>query len=165
MPHPTDDFVAVYTQHLPAVSAYLARRVDRDDVDDLAADTFAIAWRKRDQVAAGDELPWLYRIASYQVANHRRRLAARQSVLGLLSAPDSAPAADAFLSEDARLARAWARLSSAEREVLALVIVDDLPVAQVAIALGVTPNAVSVRLHRAKKALAAALSAEPDAEA
>ena len=164
MPETTDDFVAVYTQHLPAVSAYLARRVARDDVDDLAADTFAIAWRKREHVAAGDELPWLYRIASFQVANHRRRLASRQSVLGLLSAPDSAPAADSFLSVDARLARAWNRLSAAEREVLALVVVDDLPVSQVAIALGATPNAVSIRLHRAKKALAAALAAEPDDE-
>ena len=46
------------------MSAYLARRVPRDDVEDLAADVFAIAWRKRASVTPGEELPWLYRIAS-----------------------------------------------------------------------------------------------------
>lgn len=157
MPAQPDPFVAVYTQHLPAVSRYLARRVDRADVDDLAADVFAIAWRKRGSVTPGEELPWLYRIAAYQVANHRRRLAARASVLGLLSVPDSAPSAESLVTADAELARAWAAIGPRDREVLALVVLDDLSVGDAAVALGVSANAVSIRLHRAKKALAAAL--------
>ncbi len=157
MPASSEPFVAVYTQHLPAVSRYLARRVDRADVDDLAADVFAIAWRKRGSVTPGEELPWLYRIAAYQVANHRRRLAARASVLGLLSVPDSAPSAESLVTADAELARAWAALGPRDREVLALVVLDDLSVGDAAITLGVSANAVSIRLHRAKKALAAAL--------
>lgn len=157
MPESTEPFVAVYTQHLPAVSRYLARRVDRADVDDLAADVFAIAWRKRGSVTAGEELPWLYRIASYQVANHRRRLAARASVMGLLSVPDSAPSAESLVTADAELARAWGAIAPRDREVLALVVLDELPVSDAAVALGVSANAVSIRLHRAKKALAAAL--------
>lgn len=158
-----EGFAALYAQHLPAVSAYLRRRVARDDVDDLAADVFAVAWRKRDAVAAGEELPWLYRIAGYLVANHRRRLAARASVLGWFAVPDSAPPADAALQGDPALAAAWAALSATEREVLALVVLDDLPVSEVAVALGVSANAVSVRLHRAKKSLAGALGASgPD---
>ncbi len=157
MPSSTEPFVAVYTQHLPAVSRYLARRVDRADVDDLAADVFAIAWRKRASVAEGEELPWLYRIAAYQVANHRRRVAARASVMGLLSVPDSAPSAESLVTADAELARAWASIAPRDREVLALVVLDDLAVGDAAVALGITPNAVSIRLHRAKKALADAL--------
>ena len=47
---------------------------------------------------------------------------------------------------------------------LALVVLDDLAVAEAAVALGVTPNAVSVRLHRAKKSLAAALGASGDSD-
>ena len=152
-----DPFVAIYTQHLPAVSRYLARRVDRADVDDLAADVFAIAWRKRAAVTEGEELPWLYRIASYQVANHRRRLAARISVLGLLSVPDSAPSAESLVTADAELARAWGAIASRDREVLALIALDDLSVGEAALALGITANAVSIRLHRARKALAAEL--------
>ena len=158
MPDALPEFEDVYRRHLPAVSAYLARRVDRSDVEDLAADVFAIAWRKRASVTPGEELPWLYRIASYQVANHRRRLAARASVLGLFSAPDAAPAADALLDADPELAAAFRSLPARHREVLALVVLEDLPVSQAAIALGISANAVSIRLHRAKKALGEALS-------
>lgn len=164
MPDARADFEAVYRQYLPAVSAYLARRVDRDDVEDLAADVFAIAWRKRRSVAEGEELPWLYRIAAYQVSNHRRRLATRAGLLGILSVPDSAPAADALLGGDPELAAAWRRLAPRHREVLALVVVDGMAVSEAAIALGATPNAVSIRLHRAKRALADELgtSSAPD---
>jgi len=158
MPDARAEFEAVYRRHLPAISAYLARRVARDDVEDLAADVFAIAWRKRASVTPGEELPWLYRIGAYQVANHRRRIAMRASVLGLLAAPDSAPAADALLDSDPELAAAWRTLSPRHREVLALVVLEELPVAEAAIALEVSANAVSIRLHRAKKALAEALT-------
>lgn len=159
MPDARAEFEAVYRRHLHAVSSYLARRVDRDDVEDLAADVFAIAWRKRASVAAGEELPWLYRIASYQVSNHRRRIAMRRSLLSVLTTPDSAPAADALLEGDPELAAAWRTLSARHREVLALVVLEEMPVAEAAIALEVSANAVSVRLHRAKKALAEALEA------
>ena len=158
MPDALAEFEAVYRRHLPAVGAYLGRRVARDDVEDLAADVFAIAWRKRASVTAGEELPWLYRIASYQVANHRRRLAMRTRVLAALSVPDSAPAADALLGADPEPAAAWRTLSARHREVLALVVLEDIPVAEAAIALEVSANAVSIRLHRAKKALADALA-------
>ncbi len=150
----SEAFAAVYSEHRGAVSRCLARRVARDDVDDLAADVFAVAWRKRGTVQPGEELPWLYRIAGYLVANHRRRLAARASVLGLLSVPDSAPSAESLVTADAELARAWAALSPRDREVLALVVIDDLSVSDAAVTLGVSANAVSIRLHRAKKTLA-----------
>jgi hypothetical protein len=126
----------VYVQRLGAVSRYLRRRVARDAVDDSAADVFAIAWRKGDTVAAGEELPWLYRIASYQVANHRRRLAARASVVGLFAVPDSAPSAESLVSDDAELARAWAAIGARDRKVLALVVLDDPAVGDAAVALG-----------------------------
>jgi RNA polymerase sigma-70 factor (ECF subfamily) len=157
MPEARAEFEAVYRRHLPAVSAYLARRVDRSDVEDLASDVFAIAWRKRASVAPGEELPWLYRIASYLVANHRRRLAIRANALALFTVPDAAPAADAAFDGDPELARAWRALPGAQREILALVVLDGLAVADAAVALGVSANAASIRLHRAKRALAKAL--------
>ncbi|MDO8336829.1 MAG: sigma-70 family RNA polymerase sigma factor [Microcella sp.] len=152
-----DEFAAVYARHLPAVSAYLARRVERDAVDDLAADVFAVAWRKRETVTEGEELPWLYRIASYMVANHRRRHVARSNALAVLAAPDSAPSTEDIVLGDLALARAWEELRPRDREVLALAVLEDIPVNAIAVALAITPNAVSVRLHRAKKALAEAL--------
>lgn len=165
MPEARAEFADVYRRHLAAVSAYLARRVARDDVDDLAADVFAIAWRKRASVTPGEELPWLYRIASYQVANHRRRQAMRGSLLGVLAVPDSAPPADAVLDTDPQLAAAWRGLPARHREVLGLVVLDGVSVAEAAIALGVSANAVSIRLHRAKRALARALEESRQADA
>jgi RNA polymerase sigma-70 factor (ECF subfamily) len=75
VPTTDDAFERAYAEHLPAVSGYLYRRVERRFVEDLAADVFAVAWRRRASVTAGEELPWLYRIAANLVANHRRKQA------------------------------------------------------------------------------------------
>ena len=152
------DFATVYREHLPAISRYLARRVERDAVEDLAADVFAVAWRKRDSVTAGEELPWLYRIAANLVANHRRKQAATASFIASLRPADSAPAADDIVIADQQLASAWKLLKARDREVLALAVFEDLPVTSIATALGVSANAVSIRLHRARKQLADHLS-------
>jgi len=148
-----DDFASVYSEHLPAISRYLARRVERDAVEDLAADVFALAWRKRDAVTPGEELPWLYRIAANLVANHRRKQAASASFIASLRPADSAPAADDIVIADQSLAAAWKQLKAKDREVLALSVFEDLPVATIATALGVSANAVSIRLHRARTKL------------
>jgi RNA polymerase sigma-70 factor (ECF subfamily) len=159
-----DAFVEAYRRHLPAMSAYLARRVEPAHVDDLAADVFAVAWRRRDRVAAGEELPWLYRIAANLVANHRRRQAAAASFLAGLRPVDSAPAAEDIVVVDRTLAEAWARLRPTEREVLALAVFEDLPPAAIATALGISVNAASIRVHRAKAALAGHLRDGTDGE-
>ena len=152
------DFATVYSEHLPAISRYLARRVERDAVEDLAADVFALAWRKRSSVTPGEELPWLYRIAANLVANHRRKQAATASFIASLRPADSAPAADDIVIADEQLAAAWRQLKAKDREVLALSVFEDLPIAAVATVLGVSANAVSIRLHRARKQLAALLA-------
>ena len=153
-----DDFASVYSEHLPAISRYLARRVERQHVEDLAADVFALAWRKRESVTKGEELPWLYRIAANLVANHRRKEAAAKSFISSLRPADSAPAADDIVNADQALATAWKQLKAADREVLALATFEELPVATIATALGISANAVSIRLHRARKQLSALLA-------
>jgi RNA polymerase sigma-70 factor (ECF subfamily) len=160
MSHEHVDFRQVYSEYLGPIRAYLARRVAFAEVEDLTADVFAVAWRKRAKVASGEELPWLYTIASYVVANHRRKEKNRLDVLGLFTRPDSAPAADAFMEGDPELATAWQKLDVAKRELLALVIIDGVGVSEAARILGLTPNAVSIRLHRAKKELATALNSK-----
>lgn len=153
MQSPDAQFERAYVQFLPAVSGYLYRRVQRQFVEDLAADVFAIAWRKRATVAASEELPWLYRIAANVVANHRRSQASGFALLAALRPADSAPSAEDIVVADASLAGAWRRLRPAEREVLALALVEELPPAELAVALGVSVNAATIRVHRAKKRL------------
>ncbi len=60
---PSDDTGrwAVHDEHAPAIRAYVARRVERDAVDDVVAHTFAIAWGRLPRGA--DPLPWLYAVA------------------------------------------------------------------------------------------------------
>lgn len=58
---------------------------------------------------------------------------------------------------DAELHAALRRLRPAEAEVLRLGAWEELAPAQIATVLGISANAVSIRLHRAKKALRAEL--------
>ncbi|TFD73274.1 RNA polymerase sigma factor [Cryobacterium fucosi] len=162
MPTADDAFAAVYSTYLPAIGGYLARRVEHRFVEDLAADVFAIAWRRRDTVTPGEELPWLYRIAANLVANHRRRQATAASLLFTLRAIDTAPSAEDIAISDLALADAWRRLRPRDREVLALAVLEDLPIAAISLALGVSANAVSIRLHRAKKTLAQLMEEKDD---
>jgi RNA polymerase sigma-70 factor (ECF subfamily) len=71
---------------------------------------------------------------------------------------DPAPSAEDIVIADVTLGTAWRGLRAAEREVLTLALVEDLAPAQLAVALGVSVNAASIRLHRARTKLAALLS-------
>jgi RNA polymerase sigma-70 factor (ECF subfamily) len=66
-------FTAVVREHSTALVKYFARRGPRQDAEDLAADVFATAWRRRDDVPREAVLPWLYRTAGFTLANHRRK--------------------------------------------------------------------------------------------
>ena len=158
MPPSDASFERAYIQYLPAVSGYLYRRVDRQQVEDLAANVFAIAWRKRASVAEGEELPWLYRIAANVVSNHRRKQATGNALVAALRPADSAPSAEDIVIADASLAAAWRQLRPAERELLTLALVEDLGPADLAVALGVSVNAATIRLHRARGKLATLLA-------
>lgn len=153
-----DEFTERYREHQPAVARFMARRVDRSEIDDLAADVFAIAWRKRDAVTAGEELPWLYRIAGFVVSNHRRKRMSTLAVLARLGPTDPAPSAESIALADSELSLAWRQLSIRDREIIALTALDGLGVAEAGHTIGISANAASIRLHRAKSKLAALLA-------
>lgn len=152
-----EEFSTRYTEFVVPITRFVARRVDRSEVDDVVADVFSIAWRKHKQVTDGQELPWLYRIASNVISNHRRKLATNTRLIATLTVRDPAPSAESIAIADLSLAEAWGKLSPTYREVLALTAIDGLSVGEVAVVLGVTANAVSVRLNRARTQLASEL--------
>jgi RNA polymerase sigma-70 factor (ECF subfamily) len=129
-----------------------------DDVDDVAASVFEVAWRKRSQVVLGEELPWLYRIAAFEVLNLRRRQNSVANFLKLQKTVETAPSPEALAILDFDLAQAWKTLSPAEAEILALVAFEDLSVADAAKAAAITPNAASLRLLKARKKIETALA-------
>ena len=151
-------FTSLYREYLPALSKYLARRVERSDVEELASRVFEIAWQKRNQAPEGFELAWIYRIAGYVVANHRRAIASENNFLLRLRPSDFSPSAEDLAVFDLELSRAWARLSGFEREVIALSVFESLSNLEIAKVLEISPNAVSQRLAKARAKLKQYLS-------
>ena len=140
------------------VLAYCLRRVrEPADAEDAAAETYAIAWRRLGDIPAGVELPWLYGVARRVLANQRRSAERRGGLLDRLlhRAPAFAepPGVD---DDDGPAIRALATLRPDDREVLRLVAWEALDHGEVATVLGISANAVAIRLHRARRRFAEA---------
>jgi RNA polymerase sigma factor (sigma-70 family) len=149
-------FRALYKAHHAALCAYFARRTSRDEVEDLAAETFAIAWRKVPRKLE-HPLPWLYAVAGNVLANHRRKSSRRGAL-----APDPATGDPAeLISGDRGLASAFATLNDRDREAICLVAWEGLSTADAARAAGCSTAAFGVRLSRARGRLARALDNPP----
>ncbi len=147
-------FVALFREHLQDVSKYLVRRVPPNKVEDLASEIFEIAWRKKDACPKGFELAWLYKIAGFVVANHRRKAENKIIHLPLMDWDKAAPSAEDLALDGSDIAQAFAGLSASDRQVLSLLIFDGLSVAEIAVALGTSANTASQKLKRARQRLA-----------
>jgi RNA polymerase sigma-70 factor (ECF subfamily) len=64
--HEPDRFAGIFHRHFPEIHRYIARRLGPDAADDLAAETFLAAFRRRTKFDAerGAVRPWLYGIAT-----------------------------------------------------------------------------------------------------
>jgi len=153
IPMNNDEFSDLYREHLPSLSRFLVRRVPVSQVDDLASDIIEIAWKKRDQAPSGQELAWLYKIASYVVANYRAKTNNRNRIQGLLLPPQNAPSAESIALSDKDLALAWSKLKNSDQQIIALSSFEQLSIEEIAVTLSISKNAVSIRLHRAKATL------------
>jgi RNA polymerase sigma factor (sigma-70 family) len=155
-------FEAAFREHFAPVYRFIARRVGPDLADDLAADTFATAYRRRGAYRPdrASLRSWLYGIAVNLLRNHWRaeqRLLERDAQLAATAAT-AAPAPDAARGDLApRLAAALARLSREQREVLLLHAWADLDHHEIAAALRIPRGTVSSRLSRARASLRAEL--------
>ena len=153
-----EEFTSTYRQLLPQITKYLVRRVSPSDVEDLASRIFEIAWAKRSEAPKGFELPWLYRIAGFVVANHRRTEKVKENFLALFRPRDSAPSAEDIALGDLSLSEAWAKLTPAERQVISLSSFEGLDNADSARVLEISTNAFALRLSKAKAKLRGLLS-------
>jgi RNA polymerase sigma factor (sigma-70 family) len=133
-------FEAAFREHFAPVYRFIARRVGPDLADDLAADTFATAYRRRGTYRPdrASLRPWLYGIAVNLLRNHWRteqRLLERDVQLAAMAAT-ALPAPDVARGDlEPRLAAALARLSREQREVLLLHAWADLDHHEIAAAL------------------------------
>ena len=148
-------FESLYREYYGRVLAYALRRATPDVAHDVVADTFLVAWQRRERMP-DQPLPWLLGVARKTLANQRRSVRRRQSLLTELKAeqlarpgPPSEPTGAAL-----DVMAALDRLSEADRELLRLVAWEGLTPAEAAKVLGQSAATCRVRLHRARGRLA-----------
>lgn len=128
-------FTELYERCYGSVYAYAASRVGRDSAGEIASETFLVAWRRFESLPE-EPLPWLYAVARNVVM---RLLTAREregrTLAGVISEVAISGGAGSDVGGDERVLDAWERLSSGDREVLALVAWEELSVADAAAVL------------------------------
>lgn len=155
-----DRFASIAAEVAPAVLRYALRRTDHQTAEDVLSETLLVVWRRLDDVPAGGELPWCYAVARNQLANAQRSARRQRGLVTRIARLDRPPTVTTYESPDPEVHAALAKLRADEREVLRLWAWEDLTPAQIAEVLGTTSNAVSIRLHRARRKFADLLAAE-----
>ena len=150
-------FTALYRQHHARVCDFAQRRVGRDLAQEVVAETFLVAWRRIDDMPDA-AIPWLFRIALYEIANLRRRHTSAERLHDALRARRVGPAAHEETGDATDLARsvaaAFATLSERDQEILRLAAWEQLSAAEGAAVFGCSVSAYRMRLHRARTRLA-----------
>jgi RNA polymerase sigma-70 factor (ECF subfamily) len=156
-----DAFDALVEAHLGDVHRYLVYLTgDRALAEDLTAEAFERAWRRRDRFDPRRAGPrsWLLAIARTCALDHlraERRRGARERLAALREperpGEDAAGLCDGY---SAALEAGRARLSAADREVIALRVLLELDAGEAARMLGITATACTTRLSRALARLA-----------
>ena len=164
-------FAELVKRHQSGVRASLRKLTAGNHAlaDDLAQDTFVLAWRNLKSFRQEARFStWLYRIATNcWLAQARKRreelLGDRDAELGedAEEAPGSAHAADPARASTMKidLERAMARLSDAERAAIVQCYHNDLSHEEAAYVLGCPVGTVKTHILRGKQKLKAALAA------
>src|SRR4051812_46775803 len=159
----TEEFAEAAERHLDDVHAYLVYLTgDRNVAEELTAETFARAcerWRRFDP-RRGSARTWLCQLARSTALDHFRAEDRRRRREGryALEVPETE---EAVYGEGLSpgLEAGLARLSAAEREVLALRVVLELDGESASRVLGISATACSTRLSRALQKLQQEVSA------
>lgn len=154
-------FRGIYAETYRPLLAFARRRVDPATADEVVAETFLTAWRRREEVPDGSERLWLFGVARNMIRNATRSSRRRELLhqrLRIVHPPEVVdpvtPSADSRVS---MLRTALDSLREADREVLMLVAWEELSHAEIGEVLGISANASAIRVHRARKRLAAQL--------
>ncbi|MFF0307323.1 RNA polymerase sigma factor [Streptosporangium sp. NPDC004379] len=162
-------FGAVFDAHYEEIRRYIGRRLGLDIAEDLAAETFLVAFRRRHRFdpARGGVRPWLYGIATNLIGRHRRAEVRRYRALARTGPPPDDDGHDQRVADRVTagvtvglLSGALTGLSKGERDVVLLVAYGGLTYDEVAQALGVAYGTVASRLSRARNKLHTSLGME-----
>ncbi|MGW2562003.1 RNA polymerase sigma factor [Streptomyces sp. NPDC001514] len=156
---------ALYERHAAAMLR-LIRRLTSDQglAEEILQETWLAVWRSADGFRGESSLRgWLLGVARRQAHNHLRR--SRPQLADLAEAqhvPDPAPSVEDQLVREAErteLLSAVQTLPEHLREVLALVLVDELAYPEVAAVLDIPVGTVKSRMSHARRRLGSMLAA------
>jgi RNA polymerase sigma-70 factor, ECF subfamily len=145
-------FETVAAEVFDPLQRYLRRRASAEDAADAFAETMLVVWRRLDDVPPERPLPWCYGVARRTLANQRRGRRRHLALVQRLAAEPVYHTAET--DSDPALEAALESLAGDDRELLALWAWEGLEPREIAEVLGLTANAVSLRLTRARKKLA-----------
>jgi len=152
-----DYFESLYRRHYGAILRFAARRTDEQSARDVTAETFLAAWRRLDAVPRDNELAWLYTTVRNMLRDERRGRARRFRLdARLQSQPLNADSnlADGVIDRLHAL-RLLDALPPKDREALQLIEWEQLNIGMAAQVVGCSAATFRVRLHRARRRLAA----------
>jgi RNA polymerase sigma-70 factor (ECF subfamily) len=169
----TDRFGLLYDRYAAMLYRYACRRLGPAEIaEDVVADTFLAAFRRRGDynLDRPDARPWLFGIATKEIARRRRTEEAHYRAMSrAMSRPEAADVSEGFadrvsaaVSAQATrgaLAAALSRLKPADRDVLLLIAWSELSYEEVADSLGIKIGTVRSRLHRARRQIREAFGA------
>jgi RNA polymerase sigma factor (sigma-70 family) len=164
---PVDDplgrFTGLYDQYYRNVLRYCLLHAEPGSAEDVTSEVFLIAWRKLSGVPE-PPLPWLLGVArnllrKQAAAGRRRRLLADRIAALTTEADLVAWDAGEHVAERAAALEALASLAEGDVEALTLVTWHGLDLRAAAALADCSPRAFTVRLHRARRRLAAAVRA------
>lgn len=155
-------FRDMYADCYPRVLAYATSLVGRQTGEDIASETFMVAWKRWREVSTAP-LPWLLGVARNLTRELRRR-DARQYELAVAEGRRVATEVESEdiagdVAERTSVLRALAGLTDADRELLTLVAWQGLSPKEAARVLNCTTATLSVRLHRARRRFELAVEA------
>jgi RNA polymerase sigma-70 factor (ECF subfamily) len=141
------EFERLVEQAYGPLQRFLRRRTDPATAEDVLGDVLLVLWRRADAIPAEAPIAWAYGVARGCLANHVRG-AVRQERLAERLALEP-PGGPEFGAEHYALDDALDRLPENDRELLRLWAWEQLAPREIATVLDITPNAASIRLHRA----------------
>jgi RNA polymerase sigma-70 factor, ECF subfamily len=151
-------FTALYRQHHALVHDFACRRVGNDLAQEVVSETFLVAWRRLDDIPE-TPVPWLYRVALFEIANLRRRTAKTSRLHHALvenrsGAGGTESDVDTFSALAHAVGIAFESLRPRDQEILRLAAWEQLSAAEGAAVLQCSISAYRMRLHRARIRLA-----------
>lgn len=151
------DVEALYRQYAPAVFRFaLSLSGSRAAAEDLTSETFVRLWTARDRVELSTVLGYLLTITRHLHLQGVARDRCRGDYDG--DPRDSRPSHGAVIESRSELDAVLAdlqRLPELDRAAVLMRAADGLPYEEIGAALSISPAAAKVRVHRARKRLAA----------